>query len=79
MAGRVKQLIDELIELRSCGNPGVVHFMRAHLMLNGIDPTRYTEHSPDDLQKERRLEEMISDFSRHMASIVPRAPQRRSP
>ena len=42
MAGRVKQLIDELIELRAAGNPTVVHFMRAHLMLNGIDPSRYT-------------------------------------
>lgn len=78
MAGRVKQLIDELIELRANGNPGVVHFMRAHLMLNGIDPSRYTESSPDDQQKERRLEEMIGNFSRQMSSIAPRAPQRRS-
>lgn len=77
MAGRVKQLIDELIELRAAGNPTVVHFMRAHLMLNGIDPSRYTESSPDDIKKERRLEEMIGSFSRQM-SIAPRAPQRRS-
>lgn len=67
MAGRVKQLIDELIELRAGGNAGVVHFMRAHLMLNGIDPSRYTESSPDDSTKERRLEEMISDFSRQVS------------
>jgi hypothetical protein len=67
MAGRVKQLIDELIELRAGGNAGVVHFMRAHLMLNGIDPSRYTESSPDDSQKERRLEEMIGDFSRQFS------------
>jgi hypothetical protein len=37
------------------------------LMLNGIDPSRYTESSPDDSQKERRLEEMISDFSRQVS------------
>ncbi|HWO11112.1 MAG TPA: hypothetical protein VNN80_16570 [Polyangiaceae bacterium] len=74
MAGRVKRLIDELIDLRAAGNPGVVHFMRAHLMLNGIDPSRYTETSPDDQQKEQRLEEMIGNFSKQMASIAPRPP-----
>ena len=64
MAGRVKRLIDELMELRGASNASVAHFMRAHLMLNGIDPTRYTDKSPDDLQKQRRLQEMISDFTR---------------
>ncbi len=68
MAGRVKRLIDELIELRSAGNPGVAHFMRAHLMLNGIDPSRYSATSPDDASKERRLQEMIDDFSRQRNS-----------
>jgi hypothetical protein len=64
LAGRVKHLIDELISLRAAGNPGIEHFMRAHLMLNGIDPTRYTESSPDDESKERRLKQMITSFSR---------------
>lgn len=64
MAGRVKQLIDELITLRAKGNPTIEHFMRAHLMLNGIDPSRYTETSPDDHGKELRLQEMISAFSK---------------
>jgi hypothetical protein len=64
MAGRVKHLIDELISLRAAGNPGIEHFMRAHLMLNGIDPARYTESSPDDESKERRLEQMITTFSK---------------
>ena len=64
MAGRVKQLIDQLMELRGASNEGVAHFMRAHLMLNGIDPAHYTDNSPDDIQTQRRLEEMINDFSR---------------
>jgi hypothetical protein len=64
MAGRVKYLIDELISLRAGGNPGIEHFMRAHLMLNGIDPARYTEFSPDDELKERRLQQMITSFSK---------------
>jgi hypothetical protein len=69
MAGRVKHLIDELILLRASGNPGIEHFMRAHLMLNGIDPTRYNESSPDDAIKERRLEQMINAFSRQRGAI----------
>jgi hypothetical protein len=40
MAGRIKRLIDELIEVRAAGNAGVEHFLRAHLALNGIDPAR---------------------------------------
>jgi hypothetical protein len=62
MAGRVKQLIDELIQLRAAGNPGVACFLRAHLMLMGIDPERYTERSPDDANKEQTLRQMIHDF-----------------
>lgn len=62
MAGRVKHLIDELIQLRAAGNPGVTHFLRAHLMLIGIDPERYTERSPDDEAKEQTLRQMIRDF-----------------
>jgi hypothetical protein len=62
MSGRVKQLIDELCKVRARGSPGLEHFVRAHLMLNGIDPTRYTESSPDDYDKEQRLQAMISDF-----------------
>jgi len=52
------------MELRGASNEGVAHFMRAHLMLNGIDPAHYTDNSPDDVQTQRRLEEMINDFSR---------------
>lgn len=62
MAGRVKHLIDEFIQLRAAGNPGVTHFLRAHLMLMGIDPERYTERSPDDEGKEQALRKMIRDF-----------------
>jgi hypothetical protein len=68
MAGRVKQLIDELIDLRAGGNQGVAHFLKAHLMLNGIDPSQYTATSDDDRQKELRLESMINDFSRQRRS-----------
>lgn len=62
MAGNVKRLLDELIEVRARGNAGVEHFLRAHLRLNGIDPGRYNEGSADEPQTERRLQQMIDDF-----------------
>ena len=63
MAGRIKRLIDQVIEVRAGSNAVVAHFLKAHLMMNGVDPTRYTESSPDDPAKEEVLEQMLRDFS----------------
>ena len=64
MAGRIKQLIDELVRLRSKNNPKVEHFVRAHLVLNGFDPEAYSPASADDPEKIHALENMIRDFQR---------------
>lgn len=64
MAGRIKQLIDELVRLRTKSNPKVEPFVRAHLVLNGLDPDAYTLASADDPEKIRALESMIRDFQR---------------
>ncbi len=65
MAGRVKQLIDELCQLRSGGNPGVEHFVRASLVLRGINPEDFDEQTPDDVGAVRVLREMIRGFEDH--------------
>ena len=62
MAGRIRQLIDELGALRGTGQSGGGHFLSAHLILQGIDPDKYTRTSPDDPEKIRILEKMIQDF-----------------
>jgi hypothetical protein len=63
MAGQIKRLIDELIELRGGnGSKGVAHFLRAHLLMKGIDPDAYDERSPDEPSKVATLEQMIQDF-----------------
>ena len=62
MAGEVKRLIDELMRIRSKGNPNLEPFVRVHLMLNGIDPNRYRADSPSDPKVERTLMKMIEDF-----------------
>lgn len=62
MAGRVKVLIDELLHLRTKGNSALAPFVRAHLILQGIDPDRYSATSADDPKLEQRLAQLIQEF-----------------
>lgn len=62
MAGKVRALIDDFIRLRTRGNPTAEPFVRAHLMLKGIDPDKHTAHTEDDEEKIAQLERMIEDF-----------------
>jgi hypothetical protein len=62
MAGRLKSLIDELIRVRARGQPALEHFVKAHLVLKGINPEMYDERSADDQDKILLLEKMIRDF-----------------
>ncbi|HWQ68268.1 MAG TPA: hypothetical protein VN372_15545 [Methanospirillum sp.] len=48
MAGKIQALIDEIIEIRSHGNPGLASTTKAKLLLKGIDPNKYNSQSPDD-------------------------------
>lgn len=66
MSGNVKRLIDELIHLRTRNRPGSQHFVRAHLVLNGIDPDAYGELTQDEPDVVARLTKMIADFKKTM-------------
>lgn len=48
MAGKVKQLIDRLIELRTNGERGLVAPLKIKLIMKGVDPDLYDESSPDN-------------------------------
>jgi hypothetical protein len=48
MAGKIKLMIDEIIEQRTRNNPELIGVVRTKLMLKGVDPNRYTETSDDD-------------------------------
>ena len=63
MAGRVHRLIQQLYEVRGAG-PSSLHFLRAHLVLSGINPDDYTETTRDDAHKVLVLEKMLADFQR---------------
>jgi hypothetical protein len=62
MAGRIKELIDEVFRVRMGESPALAAFVRAHLMLKGIHPDRFTDSSPDDPVVIARLEQMLADF-----------------
>lgn len=64
MQGRAKQLIDELVALRTNGNPSLAHFVRAQLMMRGINPDRIDASTPDDPRVITELQQMIASFSR---------------
>lgn len=48
MAGKVKQLIDHLIQLRTKGDAGLVAPVKIKLIMKGIDPDLFAADSPDD-------------------------------
>lgn len=48
MAGKIRQLIDNLIEERSQGNPSLASTTRTKLLLKGIDSSKFTSASEDD-------------------------------
>lgn len=48
MAGKIKLMIEEIVEQRTRRNPELIGVVRTKLMLKGVDPNRYTETSDDD-------------------------------
>lgn len=59
MAGRIKQMIDTIIEQESKGDPRLINIARTKLIVRGIHPDKYSAHSEDDLIIIRQLEKMI--------------------
>jgi hypothetical protein len=48
MSGKIKELIDRIIQERSKGNPGIVETTKAKLILKGINPNKFDSNSEDD-------------------------------
>lgn len=48
MAGKVKSLIEKLIELRTRGEHGLVAPLKIKLIMKGVDPDLYDASSPDN-------------------------------
>ena len=48
MAGRIKCMIDTIIEKKSGGNPSFASSTKVKMIMKGIFPDKYTETSQDD-------------------------------
>ncbi len=48
MAGQVKRLIDQLIQLRTKGDRALVAPMKIKLIMKGVDPDLFEETTPDN-------------------------------
>lgn len=48
MAGKIKMMLDKIIQQRSGGNASIVETTKAKLMLKGINVDKYTATSADD-------------------------------
>lgn len=62
MAGKIKQMIDTIINQRAKDNPMLSGVIKTKLMLKGIDPGKFTATSPDDPAIIAKLEAVIRDL-----------------
>lgn len=62
MAGKIKMMIDSIIEQRAKDNQMLQGVIRTKLMLKGIDPKKYTLQSDDDPAVISKLEALVKDL-----------------
>ncbi|WP_319579869.1 hypothetical protein [uncultured Methanospirillum sp.] len=62
MAGKIKLLIDSLVEQRAQGNPSLESTTRTKLLLKGIDGTKYNASSDDDPAVIQKIREIAKDM-----------------
>ena len=48
MAGKIKSLIDQIIEKRAKGNPLLADMTKTKMIMKGIDPSQFNSASQDD-------------------------------
>ncbi len=62
MAGKIKTMIDSIIQQRAKNNPMLEGVIRTKLMLKGIDSKKYTAQSDDDPAVISKLEALVKDL-----------------
>ena len=62
MAGKIRQMIDSIINQRAKDNPMLERVIKTKLILKGINPNKYTLQSEDDPVILGKLEKMIREL-----------------
>lgn len=64
MAGKIKKMIDTIIQERSNGNPAIAEMTKAKFILKGLNPDNYDSNSQDDqilIKKLLTIDKQIND------------------
>ncbi|WP_225071238.1 FIST N-terminal domain-containing protein [Desulfuromonas sp. CSMB_57] len=62
MAGKIREMIDTIIQQRAGGNPMLERIVKTKLILKGINPARFTPQSEDDPTVMACLEQFLQDL-----------------
>ncbi len=62
MAGKIRQMIDAIINQRAKDNPMLERVIKTKLILKGINPNKFTSMSADDPVVIGKLEKMIQEL-----------------
>ncbi|HOP40437.1 MAG TPA: hypothetical protein PLI53_05290 [Geobacteraceae bacterium] len=62
MAGKIRQMIDSVINQRAKDNPMLERVIKTKLILKGINPNKYTLQSEDDPLIIGKLEKMVAEL-----------------
>lgn len=63
MPGKIRKLIDTLIEIRSQGNASLASTTRTKLLLKGIDSSKFTNASDDDPIVIAKIKQIAQEMS----------------
>ncbi len=62
MAGKIRRMIDSVIQQRAMGNPMLEKIIKTKMILKGVNPNKYTLESEDDPAVLDKLERMVSEL-----------------
>ena len=63
MAGKIKHLIDTIIERKSNGSDLIKLTLKTKFVIKGVDPDHYSEISPDDPEILEKLKELAQELN----------------
>jgi len=62
MSGKIKKMIDTIIQQRSKGSPVIASTVKIKLILKGINPDKFTLNFEDDPIIIQKIEQIADDF-----------------
>ncbi len=62
MAGKIRRMIDSVIQQRAMGNPMLEKIIKTKMILKGVNPNKYTLDSDDDPVVLDKLERMLREL-----------------